>query len=217
MLTGIVSPSNILNNEMPAPQFISTASTIGSSSTTSHTINMPAGALAGDIVRFTFTLSASLTYSFPAGWNGGGTGNVGTSTKTLDGTEGSTVIITTTSAGYINALGVCYRNAYLFTPVASTQSSTSSSTATGLAFANTAITPQMATTYAIVVFNGTPTINSYPFPNHHVQVLKTNTLFEMNLCSSDPFLYENSYTQPNWVLSGNVDWVVTGRLFTSSA
>ncbi len=72
---------------------------------TSHTVNLPSGIVAGDLLIVFFDSYTNLTVTFPSGWTKLFDGNSGTYGQTLvcyyrvaDGTEGSTIAVTTSAS-----------------------------------------------------------------------------------------------------------------------
>ena len=91
---------------MGFPVVSTTNSSVNSTAGTSHTVNLPASIASGDllIVCFAESIGTGGTVSFPAGWTGLTEVNSGTLTgercgyRIADGTEGSTIAVTTSAS-----------------------------------------------------------------------------------------------------------------------
>src|SRR5580765_342760 len=78
---------------------IAAGNTSTNASGTSHTVNLPTGIVAGNLLVVVFGGSAAATLTWPAGWTqfltGGATGAVlNAAYKLADGSEGSTITVT---------------------------------------------------------------------------------------------------------------------------
>jgi len=93
---------------MPFPAVASTNSSQQAANTTSHTVNLPAGIAAGNLLFIFFNVTGVTNVNTPTNWNSlinlPGTGPDGATPRTVvfykvaDGTEGSTVTITTSAS-----------------------------------------------------------------------------------------------------------------------
>ncbi len=191
MLTGIASPANITNDEMNAPYFIGVATTTDSSTRTSHVVSLPTGSKAGDVVSIFSTISTQVVCTYPTGWGTSENTNFSVIIKILDGTEGSSITITTASAVWMNSLASCVRN--------SVGTFLSGTSGTGSTVADTqtisAASPQMCMMERMIVCS---TVSGYPYPNNHFSLAAGNTIAAMFYCTSDPFWYQETYTGPSW-------------------
>ncbi len=209
------APANIVNDEMNAPFFVSSATTTDGSSTTNHIINLPSGTQTGaqsasvcilcpDIVAILGSLNTSVSTTPPASWGTTATVNTTYFAKILDGTDGSTITVTTASAVLMNSLAIATRNDLITPPSLISASATSTSPQPSLLTSTT--TPQQAVGLAWVIYGSGATVSVYPYPNHHILLARGSTLFDIGFCMSDPFWFANTYQQPAWTLTGSVVW-----------
>ncbi len=93
---------------MAFPQ-VQTTNTASNANTTSHTVNLPTGITSGDLLIAVGSIDAVETTTWPAGWdplvdevNGGTVMTCDVFYRDADGTEGSTITVTTGTSEHSN-------------------------------------------------------------------------------------------------------------------
>lgn len=96
---------------MAAPTDAAQATTDGSTSTTSQTLNLPGGIASGDLLVAHIRSPGATTFTFPAGWTqirnaspDGADDQLGIFYRTADGTEGATITVTLSSAARMSGI-----------------------------------------------------------------------------------------------------------------
>lgn len=165
---------------MATPTIVSTNSSTRITVGTSHTVNLPASLVSGNILLLFFAMQENTAVTTPSGWTSltqwqettGATCQVNIFYKTSDGTEGATVTVTSTGS-WRSAHATYQLSGWSGTPEASSGTQGSSGTPDP-----TSLTPSGGTQdylfFAIGVSQNTTAITAAP-TNYTTSALFTNT------------------------------------------